>query len=87
VSLSDGYARPYTEFFEIIVEDPLSSDRLKKNKDSVNEDGISKSSQFNNKEFKIFKCTIKIKKVTRDAKLTIKFICPENSQKLLKAVS
>jgi hypothetical protein len=77
VSLSDGYARPYTEFFEIIVEDPLSSDRLKKNKDSVNEDEISKSSQ--SKEFKIFKCTIKIKKVTRDAKLTIKFICPENS--------
>jgi hypothetical protein len=79
VSLSDGYARPYTEFFEIIVEDPLSSDRLKKNKDSINEDGISKSSQNNNKEFKIFKCTIKIKKVTRDAKLTIKFICAENS--------
>jgi hypothetical protein len=33
VSLSDGYARPYTEFFKIIVEDPLASEKLKKNKD------------------------------------------------------
>lgn len=86
VSLNDGYARPYTEFFKIIVEDPLASEKLKRNKDQGS-DGSAKSSQQNNKQFKYFKGTIKIKKVTRDAKLTIKFICPENSQKLLKAVT
>ncbi len=43
VSLSDGYARPYTEFFKIIVEDPLESERIKRNKDLAI-DGIAKSS-------------------------------------------
>ena len=86
VSLSDGYARPYTEYFKIIVEDPLASDKIKRNKDHQ-ADGSSGKSSSNNKQFKIFKCIIKIKKVTRDAKFTIKFICPENSQKLLKAVT
>ena len=31
VSLSDGYARPYTEHFKINVEDALSSNRIKRN--------------------------------------------------------
>lgn len=83
VSLSDGYAIPFVEHFKIIVEDPLASDRIKRNK--AKGDGIPGLS--NNKQFEINRGSFKIKKVTRDSKVIIKFICSQKSQNLLKAAT
>ncbi len=83
VSLSDGYAAAYTEYFKIIVEDPLASERIKRSKE--HQEGIQ---DFKNiKKFETFKGIFKIKKVTRDSKVIVKFICSQNSQKLLKGVT
>ena len=70
VTLSDGYASPFLAGFKVIVEDALASARLKYGK------GLKEVATADKKKktFDIIKGTFKIRKITKNAKMTVKFI-------------
>jgi hypothetical protein len=70
VSLSDGYASPFLAGFKVIVEDALASARLKYGKGLKDVATADKKK----KTFDIIKGTFKIRKITKNAKMTVKFI-------------
>ena len=70
VTLSDGYASPFLAGFKVIVEDPLASARLNYGK------GLKdvKTADKKKKSIDIIKGTYKIRKITKNARMTVKFI-------------
>jgi hypothetical protein len=80
VTLSDGYAQPFLGTFKVIVEDVLASARTKNGKglkDVISDDKKRKT-------FDIIKGTYKIRKITKNAKMTVKFISANLTQELVK---
>lgn len=70
VTISDGYSQPFVEIFKVIVEDVLTSSRTNYGKglrDALS-GGVKK------KSIDIIKGTFKIRKVTKNGKMTVKFI-------------
>jgi hypothetical protein len=70
VILSDGYSSPFLAGFKVIVEYALASARLKYGKGLKEVEIVDKKK----KTFDIIKGTFKIKKITKNAKMTVKFI-------------
>ena len=80
VTLSDGYSPPLITGFKVIVEDVLSSARTKNGK------GLKdvRSDDKKRKTFDIIKGTYKIRKITKNAKMTVKFISANLTTELIK---
>jgi hypothetical protein len=80
VTLSDSYSPPLITCFKVIVEDVLSSARTKNGK------GLKdvRSEDKKRKTFDIIKGTYKIRKITKNAKMTVKFISANLTTELIK---
>ena len=77
VTLNDQFSPPNIARFKVTVDDPLAVIRNTKN-------NTIKGAEVGGNKTEVVRGTVKVRRVTRDHKMIVKFISPKNTEGLMR---